>query len=66
MTEIVAQDDTVTLNKTTTHFQLLPMSKVDSPYYAFMRCRLSHIILLDFSLTLKAAPHAWVIGTGQP
>ena len=28
-TEIMAQDDTVTLNKTTSHFQLLPMSKVD-------------------------------------
>ena len=29
MTEVVAQDDTVILNKTTPHFQLLPMSKVD-------------------------------------
>ena len=31
MTEVVAQDDTVTLNKTTPPFQLLPMSnlKVD-------------------------------------
>ena len=29
MTEVVAQDDTVTLNKITPHFQLLPMSKVD-------------------------------------
>ena len=29
MTEVVAQDDTVTLNKTTPHFHLLPMSKVD-------------------------------------
>ena len=28
-TEIIALDDTVTLNKTTPHFQLLPMSKVD-------------------------------------
>ena len=29
-TEIMAQDDTATLlNKTTPHFQLLPMSKVD-------------------------------------
>ena len=29
-TEIMAQDDTVTfLNKTTPHFQLLPMCKVD-------------------------------------
>ena len=28
-TEIMAQDDTVTLNKTTPQFQLLPMSKVD-------------------------------------
>ena len=27
-TEVMAQDDTV-LNKTTPHFQLLPMSKVD-------------------------------------
>ena len=31
-TEIMAQDDTVTLNKTTPHFQLLPMSKVDQSY----------------------------------
>ena len=29
MTEVVAQDYTVTLNKTTPPFQLLPMSKVD-------------------------------------
>ena len=29
MTEIVAQDDTVTLNKTTPPFQLLSMPKVD-------------------------------------
>ena len=29
MTEVMAQDDTVTLNKTTPHFQLLSMSKVD-------------------------------------
>ena len=29
MTEVVAQDDTVTFNKTTPHFQLLPMSMVD-------------------------------------
>ena len=29
MTEVVAQDDTVTLNKTKPHFQLLPMAKVD-------------------------------------
>ena len=28
-TEVTAQDDTVTFNKTTLHFQLLPMSKVD-------------------------------------
>ena len=28
-TEIIAQDDTVLLNKTTPHFQLLPSSKVD-------------------------------------
>ena len=28
-TEIMAQDDTVTLNKTTPYFQLLLMSKVD-------------------------------------
>ena len=28
-TEIMAQDDTIILNKTTPHFQLLPMSKVD-------------------------------------
>ena len=27
-TEVMAQDDTVTLNKTTPHFQLLPISKV--------------------------------------
>ena len=29
MTEVMAQDDTVTLNKNTPHFQLLPMSRVD-------------------------------------
>ena len=29
MTEVVAQDDKLLLNKTTPHFQLLPMSKVD-------------------------------------
>ena len=29
MTEDVAQDDTVTFEKTTPPFQLLPMSKVD-------------------------------------
>ena len=31
MTEVAAQDDTVTflLNKTTPHFQLLPVPKVD-------------------------------------
>ena len=28
-TEIMAQENTVTLNKTTPRFQLLPMSKVD-------------------------------------
>ena len=28
-TEIMAQDDTVLLNKTSAHFQLLPMSEVD-------------------------------------
>ena len=28
-TEVMAQDDTVTLNKTAPHFQLLPMSNVD-------------------------------------
>ena len=28
-TEVMAQDDTLLLNKTTPHFQLLPMSKVD-------------------------------------
>ena len=28
-TEVMAQDDTVTFNKTTPHFQLLPMFKVD-------------------------------------
>ena len=28
MTEVVAQDDTVLLNKTTPPFQLLPMPKV--------------------------------------
>ena len=28
-TEVMAQDDTVILNKTTPHFQLIPMSKVD-------------------------------------
>ena len=30
MTEVVAQDDAVTLNKTTPLFQLLPIPKVDS------------------------------------
>ena len=29
MTEVVAQDDTVTLNKTTPPFQLVPMPKLD-------------------------------------
>ena len=29
MTEVVAQDDTDTLNKTTPSFQLLPKPKVD-------------------------------------
>ena len=29
MTEVVAQDDTVTMNKTTPPFQLLPMPKVE-------------------------------------
>ena len=29
MTEVVAQDDKLLLNKTTPHFQLLPMHKVD-------------------------------------
>ena len=29
MSEVVAQDDTVTFNKTTPPFQLLPMPKVD-------------------------------------
>ena len=29
MTEVVAQDETFTLNKTTPPFQLLPMPKVD-------------------------------------
>ena len=29
MTEVMAQDDTVTLHKTRPHFQLLPTSKVD-------------------------------------
>ena len=29
MTEVVAQYDTVTLNKTTPPFQILPMPKVD-------------------------------------
>ena len=28
-TEVIAQGDTVTLNKTSPHFQLSPMSKVD-------------------------------------
>ena len=28
-TDIMAQDDTFLFNKTTPHFQLLPMSKVD-------------------------------------
>ena len=29
MTEVMEQDDTVILNKTTPHFPLLPMIKVD-------------------------------------
>ena len=29
MTEVMAQDDKLLLNKTTPHFQLLPMPKVD-------------------------------------
>ena len=29
MTEVMTQDDTVTYDKTTPHFQLLPMPKVD-------------------------------------
>ena len=29
MTEVMTQDDQILLNKTTPHFQLLPMSKVD-------------------------------------
>ena len=29
MTEVVAQEDTVTFEKTTPPFQLLPMTKVD-------------------------------------
>ena len=29
MTEVMAQDDAVSLNTTTPHFQLLPMSNVD-------------------------------------
>ena len=40
MTEAMVQDDTVTLNKTTPPFQLLPMSKVDQSHYAFIRRRL--------------------------
>ena len=28
-TEVMVQDDTITLDKTTPHFQLLPMSKVN-------------------------------------
>ena len=30
-TEVMVQDDTVTLNKATPNFQLLPMFKVDQP-----------------------------------
>ena len=41
MTEVMAQDDTVTFNTTTPHFQLLPMSRLTSPNYAFMRRRLT-------------------------
>ena len=29
MTEVIDQDDTVTFDKTTPHFPLLPVSKVD-------------------------------------
>ena len=32
MSEVVAQDDTVTLNQTTPPFQLLPTPKVDLSY----------------------------------
>ena len=28
-TEVMAQGDSITLNKATPHFQLLPMSKID-------------------------------------
>ena len=40
MTEVVVQDDTVTFEKTTPHFQLLPMLRLTSPNCAFMRRRL--------------------------
>ena len=40
MTEVLAQDDTVTLNKTKPHFKLLPMLRLTSPTYACMRRRL--------------------------
>ena len=39
-TEIMAQDDTVILNKTTPHFQLYLCLRLTSPNYAFMRRRL--------------------------
>ena len=35
MTEVMAQDDTVTFNTTTPHFQLLPMSKADQSELRF-------------------------------
>ena len=39
-TEVLLKIMQLLLNKTSSHFQLLPMSKVDQSYYTFMRCRL--------------------------
>ena len=53
-TEVMAQDDTVTLNEITPHFQLLPMSKVDQSVLRIhemppLQYPKSHIIRLFFS-----------------
>ena len=40
MTEVVAKDDTVTFEKKTRLLSALPMPKLTSPNYAFMRRRL--------------------------
>ena len=40
MTEVVAQDDKLLLNKTKPPFQFYLCLRLTSPNYAFMRCRL--------------------------